>query len=134
KLVFKAITEAATRISALKTGAVDVIDQVGPALVAQLKDDPALQVISKPGLRPIGFIINMSREPLKDPKVRQALNLAVPVKTIADKVFFGYARAPDSPLAFNTVGYSPVSPLVYDVDKAKALLAEAGYGPDKPLT
>jgi ABC-type transport system substrate-binding protein len=76
----------------------------------------------------------MSREPLKDPKVRKALNLAIPVKTIAEKVFFGYAQAPDSPLAFNTVGYSSVSPLVYDVAQAKALLAEAGYTADKPLT
>jgi ABC-type transport system substrate-binding protein len=134
KLVFKTITEAATRISALKTGAVNVIDQVPPALVSQLKGDASVQIIAKPGLRPIGFIINMTREPLTDPKVRQALNLAVPVKTIADKVFFGYAQAPDSPLAFNTVGYSSVSPLVYDAEKAKALLKEAGYGPDKPLT
>jgi len=127
KIVFKAITEAATRISALKTGAVNVIDQVPPALVSQLKGDANIEVISKPGLRPIGCIINMSREPLKDPKVRKALNLAIPVKTIAEKVFFGYAQAPDSPLAFNTVGYSSVSPLVYDVEQAKSLLAEAGY-------
>ena len=134
RIVFKTIAEPATRISALKTGAVDVIDTVPPALVSQLKSDAALQVMSKPGLRPIGFIINLTRAPLADPKVRQALNLAVPVQTIAEKVFFGYARAPDSPLAFNTVGYAPVSPLVYDAEKAKALLTEAGFGPDKPLT
>jgi ABC-type transport system substrate-binding protein len=134
KIVFKTITEAATRISALKTGGVNVIDQVPPALVSQLKSDASLKVVSKPGLRPIGFIINLTRKPLADPKVRQALNLAVPVKTIAEKVFFGFAQAPDSPLAFNTVGYHSVSPLSYDMEKAKALLAEAGYGPDSPLT
>ncbi|WP_210485750.1 ABC transporter substrate-binding protein [Microvirga antarctica] len=134
RLVFKAITEAATRISALKTGAVDVIDNVPVALVAQLKQDPAVEIVSTPGLRPIGFALNLTREPMKDPRVRQALNLAVPVKTIAEKVFFNFAKAPDSPLAFNTAGYSSVSPLVYDVEKAKALLAEAGYGPSKPLT
>jgi ABC-type transport system substrate-binding protein len=134
KIVFKAMTETATRISALKTGAVNVIDQVSPALVGQLKSDANLKVISTPGLRPMGFILNFASEPLKDAKVRQALNLAVPVQTIAEKVFFGYAKAPDSPLAFNTAGYSSVSPLVYDVEKAKGLLKEAGYGPDKPLS
>ena len=134
RIVFKAIAEAATRIAALKTGGVNVIDQVPPALVSQLEADADIEVISKPGLRPIGCIINMSREPLKDPKVRKALNLAIPVKTIAEKVFFGYAKSPDSPLAFNTVGYSSVSPLVYDVEQAKSLLAEAGYTSDNPLT
>jgi ABC-type transport system substrate-binding protein len=48
-------------------------------------------------------------------------------------VFFGYARAPDSPLAFNTEGYAPVSKLVHDPAKAKALLGAAGFGPEKPL-
>jgi ABC-type transport system substrate-binding protein len=133
KLIFKTILEPATRISALQTGAVDVIDSVPVALVAQLKSNPTLEVLSKPGLRPIGFALNLSREPLKDPRVRQALNLAVPVKTIAEKVFFDLAKAPDSPLAFNTVGYKSVSPLVFDQAKAKALLAEAGYSAAKPL-
>lgn len=133
KITFRAITEPATRISALKTGAVDVIDQVPVALVADLKQDPNVEILSSPGLRPIGFALNLTRKPLQDPKVREALNLAVPVKTIAERVFFGYAQAPDSPLAFNTTGYASVSPLEYDPDKAKALLAEAGYGPDNPL-
>ena len=60
-------------------------------------------------------------------------NLAVPVEAIASKVFFGYARAPDSPLAFNTEGYAPVSKLVHDPAQAKALLGAAGFGPEKPL-
>lgn len=134
RLVFKAITDASTRISALRTGAVDVIDAVPVALVAQLKQDPAIEVVAKSGLRPIGFALNLSREPMKDARVRQALNLAVPVKTIAERVFFNFAQAPDSPLAFNTVGYKSVSPLTYDVAKAKSLLAEAGYTAEKPLS
>ena len=53
--------------------------------------------------------------------------------SIASKVFFGFARAPNSPLAFNTEGYAPVAKLVHDPAQAKALLAAAGFGPDKPL-
>ncbi|MEO8857429.1 MAG: ABC transporter substrate-binding protein, partial [Burkholderiaceae bacterium] len=48
RLVFKSIGEAATRISALRTAAVDVIDTVPVTLVAQLKQDPAIEVISAP--------------------------------------------------------------------------------------
>ena len=62
-------------------------------------------------------------------KVRQALNLAVPVEPIAQRIFFGFAKAPDSPLAFDTVGHKTVGKTTYDQAKAKALLAEAGYKP-----
>jgi ABC-type transport system substrate-binding protein len=61
--------------------------------------------------------------------VRQALNLAVPVDAIAQRVFFGFARAPDSPLAFDTAGHKTVGKSTFDQAKAKALLAEAGYRP-----
>jgi ABC-type transport system substrate-binding protein len=133
KLTLKTIAEPSTRIAALRTGAADIIDSVPVALVGQLKQDPDVEIINVPGLRPIGFVINMTRPKLADLQVRQALNLAVPVDAIASKVFFGFARAPDSPLAFNTDGYAPVSKLVHDSAKAKALLAEAGFGSDKPL-
>lgn len=129
KIIFKFIAEPATRINALSTGAVDVIDSVPVQLIGQLAQDPNIEVISRPGLRPIGLIINLTRPALADLKVRQALNLAVPVATIAEKVFFGYAKSPDSPLAFDTIGHKTVGALTYDPDKAKALLAEAGYTP-----
>lgn len=126
-IVFKAIAEPATRISALATNAVDVIDSVPVQLVGQLKSTAGVTVISKPGLRPIGLAINLTRPALADVKVRQALNLAVPVETIAEKVFFGFAKAPDSPLAFDTIGHHTTGQTVFDQAKAKALLTEAGY-------
>jgi ABC-type transport system substrate-binding protein len=133
RLTLKAITEPSTRVAALRTKAADVIDAVPVALVAQLKADPDLKIVAVPGLRPIGFVINLTRPKLADLRVRQALNLAVPVETIAQKVFFGYARAPDSPLAFNTEGYAPVSNLVFNRAKAKDLLKQAGFDQAKPL-
>lgn len=133
RITFRYIAEPATRLNALRTQAVNVIDSVPVALVGTLKDDANVNVLTSPGLRPIGFALNLTREPLKDVRVRQALNLAVPVELIAQKVFLGYARAPDSPLAFNTEGYHSVSKLVFDAAKAKALLAEAGFTSAKPL-
>lgn len=127
RIVFKFIAEPATRINALSTGAVDVIDAVPVQLVQQLAQNPNVEIIRKPGLRPIGLALNLTRPALADQKVRQALNLAVPVATIAEKVFFGFAKAPDSPLAFDTIGHKTVGETVFDQEKAKALLAEAGY-------
>lgn len=127
KIIFTYIAEPATRINALITAAVDVIDSVPVHLVGQLTSNPDVTVVSKPGLRPMGLALNMTREPLKDVRVRRALNLAVPVKTIAEKVFYGFAKAPDSPLAFDAIGHKTVGETVYDPERAKALLAEAGY-------
>jgi ABC-type transport system substrate-binding protein len=128
-VVFRFIAEPATRINALTTGGVDVIDSVPVQLVKQLQGNGDVQVLRRPGLRPIGLAINLTRPALADLKVRQALNLAVPVETIAEKVFFGFAKAPDSPLAFDAIGYKSVGKTVFDQAKAKALLAEAGYKP-----
>jgi len=127
RLVFRFIAEPATRISALRTGGVDLIDSVPVQLVQQLASDPKIEILRRPGLRPMGFIINMTRAPLQDVRVRQALNLAVPVQTIAERVFFGFAKAPNSPLAFDTVGHKAISQLTFNQPEARKLLADAGY-------
>lgn len=128
-IVFKFIAEPATRINALSTGAVNVIDSVPVQLVRQLGQNQAVEIIRKPGLRPIGLAFNLTRPALADVKVRQALNLAVPVATIAERVFFGFAKAPDSPLAFDAIGHKSVGKIEFDQQKAKSLLARAGYKP-----
>ena len=129
RLVFKYILEASTRIAALRTGSVDVIDSVPVQLVAGLRKEPNLDVVVRPSLRPMGLAINLSRPPYDDLRVRRALNHAIPVETIAERVFFGFAKASDSPLAFDTQGYQKQRPYEYSVAKAKALLAEAGFKP-----
>jgi ABC-type transport system substrate-binding protein len=116
-------------VSALRTGAVSVIDSVPVQLAETLGKESELTVVHKPGLRPMGFAFNLTRPALAELKVRQALNLAVPVDLIAQKVFFGFAKAPDSPLAFNTIGHVTAGKLAYDPAKAKSLLDEAGWKP-----
>jgi len=129
RIVFKYILEAATRIAALRTGSVDVIDSVPVQLIAGLKREQNIEVMTRPGLRPMGLVINTFRPNYDDVRVRQALNHAVPVTTIAERVFFGFAKASDSPLAFDTQGYQKCGAYEYSPDKAKALLAEAGFRP-----
>jgi ABC-type transport system substrate-binding protein len=129
RLVFKYILEASTRIAALRTGSVDVIDSVPVQLVAGLRREPNVDVLVRPSLRPMGLAVNLSRPPYDDARVRRALNHAIPVQTIAERVFFGFAKASDSPLAFDTQGYQKQAPYEYSVEKARALLAEAGFRP-----
>jgi ABC-type transport system substrate-binding protein len=129
RLTFQFIAEAATRVNALRTGSVDVIDGVPVQLIQSLRREANLEVITKPGLRPMGFVINLTRPPYDNVLVRRALNLAVPVQTIAERVFFGFARASDSPLAFNTRDYRKAGDPTFDPARARALLGEAGFQP-----
>lgn len=132
ELVFRYVPEAATRISALRTGEVDVIDSVPPQLALTLRTDPNVQVLTTPGLRPMGFALMTERPPLDDVRVRQALNYAIPKEAISAGVFQGFARPADSPLAFDTVGHVSVGDFAFDPARAGALLDEAGWtmGPD----
>lgn len=129
RITFQFIAEAATRVNALRTGSVDVIDAVPVQLIQSLRREAGLEVITKPGLRPMGFVINLTRPPYDNVLVRRALNLAVPVQTIAERVFFGFARASDSPLAFNTRDYRKAGDPTFDPARARALLGEAGFQP-----
>jgi ABC-type transport system substrate-binding protein len=136
QLRFTTIDDASQRLAALRRDAVQVIDGVPAAGAGELQQDMAVAVDAVPGLRMTGFAINMTRPPLADPRVRRALNLAVSVPQIIDQAFYGYARVPNSPLAFAADGYAAVGQLTCDPAAATSLLAQAGYGPGKhlPLT
>lgn len=127
KIVLRYIPEAATRVAALKSGSVDIIDNLPTHMITSIEADSSLQVLSGPSLRPMGFAMQTTKPPLDQKAVRQALNHAVPVEAIADKLFFGFARPSDAPLAFNTFGHRGNQPYDYNPEKAKELLASAGY-------
>lgn len=79
-----------------------------------------------PGYRYIGY--NLRRPFLKDKRVRKALTHAVPVQTIIDEVFKGLAVQTAGPFLPGSSAYdSSIEPLAYDLEKAKALLDEAGW-------
>ena len=126
QIVFRYVPEAATRVSALQSGDVDVIDGVPTHLISAIEADEDLKILSSPSLRPMGFALQTTVPPLDDVEVRRALNHAVPVDAIADKLFMGQAMASNSPLAFNTFGHHGNEPYAYDPDKAREMLAAAG--------
>jgi ABC-type transport system substrate-binding protein len=135
RIVLKHVPDPSTRLAALQSGQADVINAVPLESVAQLQAVPAVEVIARPALRTFGFGLNLNRKAFQDVRVRQALNHAVDRDALIKAVFRGYATPIDSPLSPFTTGYAPVGSYDYSPDRARQLLAEAGWkpGPDGVL-
>ena len=133
RLVLLPLPEPNSRTSALLSGQVDWIEQPSPDAVPQLKS-AGMQVTSNPYPHIWPYHPSVRPEsPFHDVRVRQAINLAIDRDGIV-KLVGGYALPakghvlPDSPWFGR-----PSFDIKYDPDQAKKLLADAGYGPTKPL-
>jgi peptide/nickel transport system substrate-binding protein len=134
RVVLLPLPEANSRTSALLSGQVDWIEQPSPDAVPQLKS-AGMNLVSNgyPHIWPYHPSV-LENSPFHDIRVRKAINLAIDRNGIAN-LMGGLALPakghvlPDSPWFGK-----PSFELKYDPDQAKKLLADAGYGPGKPLT
>ncbi len=134
-IVFRTIPEASARVAALLTGEVDIIDNVPPDLIPTIEDDPNTEVALAHSNRFMFVGMNTNTPPLNDVRVRQALNYAVDSDALIQYVLNGMAYPHGLPLGNNIYGFDPtIEPYGYDPEKAKSLLAEAGYANGIDLT
>ncbi|HTY80730.1 MAG TPA: ABC transporter substrate-binding protein [Candidatus Bathyarchaeia archaeon] len=146
RLRFQVIPEAGGRLAALRAGQVAIVDAVPPIDAGVLGREPSIKVSSAVqklycrvylNARPKDKFDSGGKDGLfGDPRVRLALNHAVNKDGIVQKIFHGYAQANASPVATVAYGYAAQEPYAYDVKRARALLAEAGWkdpGPDGAL-
>jgi peptide/nickel transport system substrate-binding protein len=134
---FRPVPEAITRVSALQAGEADLVTQVPPNLAPVLESAPEVELAPVAGARAIYVGINVTggHEALANPNVRRALNLAVDVEGIVEGILAGRATPTTTFLTGVDFGYSDaVSPYAYDPDRARELLAEAGWDEGLELT
>jgi peptide/nickel transport system substrate-binding protein len=129
RVVVKVLASQSSALAALETGQVDLLTGVDSSTVAPAKQ-AGLHAFS-PASSFMGInLMNRSAAPLRDVRVRQALNYAVNRQAIINALFQGYGT-PSS--EFGTPGFpdawdpSVANYYPYDPAKAKQLLAEAGY-------
>ncbi len=126
-VVFRNITEGTNRTIGLETGEVDVAYDIEPIDKNRVADHDNLQLVEAPSLSYNYIGINTTKGPLADVKVRQAINYAIDVETIVEVVEEGAAELATTPIGPRVFGHNAdVEAYGYDVEKAKALLAEAG--------
>ena len=126
------IPEEATRIAALESGEVDAIsgtESVPPDKLKRLAATPGLKTYSRPAVGVFEAMLNTKRPPFDDIRVRRAINHAINKDKIIALALDGQGKPGTSAVASSYAQYHPRAAELdykYDVDKAKALLKEAG--------
>lgn len=129
KAIFRPIPEATTRVAGLQTQELDIIVNIPPHLMRLMEWKGRSFVSRVPSVRVIFIAYDITKGgPVADKRVRQAIAQAIDLESIIKKVLEGNGIRLGSPFTKNHFGYDPaIKPYPYDPEKAKKLLAEAGY-------
>lgn len=126
------IPDASNRILLLETGEVDMAMDLDERQLARLDESGSANVLKIPGRRTLRLLLNTEMPPFDVREVRQALNYAVPYDTVINDILQGtgvHLSGPVSPNStyYQDFGFEDLQKYTYDLDTARALLAEAGF-------
>jgi peptide/nickel transport system substrate-binding protein len=143
-VTFRLIGADPARVAALINKEVDIINDVPPADIRELKQNPDFNVITRSGERIMFLTLDSSRDlspfvldaagkpiwpnPLRDWRVRKAISKAINRDALVDRLMDGVAVAAGQIATPGMFGHDPsIKPEPFDPDGAKKLLADAGY-------
>ena len=126
-IVFRIMPETAARVAALDAGAVDLVWDLPPEIIDQLKNNPKIKIDSVPTSSWDGLIMNASQKPFDDVRVRKAISLVIDKKALVELSLFGHGSPTHTMIPPSSAYYNKDIPIKTDVAQAKKLLAEAGF-------
>ncbi len=127
-VVYKVIPEDATRIAMVETGEAHLAEPVPVTEVERIESSSSMKLNRSEGLGIDYLGFNLTKKPFDDVRVRQAINLAVDTDLIIKGVYNDVGTVATAPMGPGVWGHNPdLKGWGYDVEKAKKLLAEAGY-------
>jgi len=127
-VTFKVVSEDLTRIAELETGDSHISNPLSPNDLERVENAEGLYAsrTDSVSLDYVGF--NVNQEPFDDIRVRQAISMAIDKGQILDGIYNSVGLPAKGPLPPTVFGYDEgLEGLEHDLDKAKELLAEAGY-------
>ena len=139
EVVFTPIGSAPTRVAALLSGEIDVMEPIPVQDIERVNNNPGTRAITGPELRTIFLGMDQKRDellyssvkgknPFKDKRVRQAFYQAIDIDGIKKTVMRGASNPSALMVGPGINGFQPdAKRLPYDVEAAKKLMAEAGY-------
>lgn len=136
ELTIFVMQDPVTRLQALRSGQVDVAEQMSSDDMSQLPEDGFQKFIrTAPNVSGLAFrVIGNEDSPVADKRVRQAMNLAIDRDTIVNSLFQGAVLASSQGAVPTVNGHNPdIEPWPYDPDRARRLLEEAGFDFDRVI-
>ncbi len=128
KVVMKKVPQSSNRVVVLRSGQAQLAQNLTPREYNALAQAPGVNVAGVTGNENLFVHMNFQSPPFDNPKVRQAVAHAIPYQQIIDNAYFGAAKRWEGSVPSNYPGFVvPDTTYDYDPEKAKALLAEAGY-------
>ena len=122
----KVVPEPTSRTIALEAGEVDLVMPINAIDIPRVMDNQELKTMEVPGSSVVYISFNHNKEPWNNKLVRQALHYASDKQSMIDVVYEGYGLPGESPFP-SIMPFFKSNPYEYDLEKAKALMAEAGF-------
>ena len=137
RVIITVLPDSTTRLQALLSNQIDIAVNLDPDSIP-LMETAGFNVLTMPAphlvtiaLRNVGEV----SEPMKDKRVRQALNYAINKRVMAEEILYGGVRVASQAVTPEVFGYNPnLTPYEYDPERARSLLDQAGYGNGVALT
>jgi len=128
QIIYRPIIEDQSRLTELESGGVNFMVNVPPDDLARIKGESQYTVAEQPGMHTWWVAFNHTKEPFNNKLVRQAMNYAINKQAIVDNILKGTGKLAVNPLPPVVWSYTDdIQTYEYNPEKAKELLAEAGY-------
>jgi peptide/nickel transport system substrate-binding protein len=127
KITIRVVPTASARTAALRSGEADIVKDVSPNDLDTLRKDANLTVLQKDSTTVVTSEMRQTKPPFNDKRVRQAMNYALDRKAIVNDIMKGVGTVADTPGLPGEWGTVRLTPYEYNPEKAKQLLADAGY-------
>ncbi|MGH2458168.1 MAG: ABC transporter substrate-binding protein, partial [Chloroflexota bacterium] len=136
QIIFRSISEDATRIAALQNGEVDVIDSLSGDQAEQLGKDANVSIVRSPATNELAITFNVRRDPFKNKDARWAVAYAIDKENIVKNIV-KEGNAVGASIPPGTVGYDDAlfkKVIPYDMNQAKARFSKAGIKPGTKIS
>lgn len=135
-VVFRPLTDANARVTEMLSGGIDLMVEVPPDNIALFANSQDFRVYEQAGPHLWFLILNTREGPFTDRRVRQAVNYAIDKRALVEDLLQGTATIATgpTPAAFAWAYNDDLSPYPYDPERARELLAEAGYADGAQIT
>lgn len=134
RVIYRKVPQSSNRVAILRSGRAQIAEGLNPAEIDSLKSVPNIRVTGGYLNTTLIVLLNFKTKPFDNIKLRQAIAYALPYEDIIRTSYFGQAKTWQGLVPSSYPGYVvPSTTYSYDADKAKKLLAEAGYPDGKGL-